>query len=340
MQVQRRTAANTPATCRGAHRQPAPRPGQVIATSTTVSLCACGNDHRRTAEPAVPKARLYTPSYRQWRDDTSDPQGAHPAFTSNNDRDRITTYQRAAASNRARGPTAEGAGPPRCRRRNLWKIRMPLPRPTPDEAMPKELQELAAICASTTSDAGDWWESRAYRPAGSTKALRQILLRHLQQMAFVDPAAGCIGHEAIRPSRRNRQQVPKRDFSPALSPLPCFASSGVLCGSLLLCQNPDRMDGMHLVLARTGVAPRRRHVALRAGPAIDDLLPHRSVVVQEPGAPPPVGPSGRMNGSSLKTGLLEWVQNALRARPAPGSPRSDREFPVLPSPSITSRKAI
>jgi conjugative coupling factor TraD (TOL family) len=44
---------------------------------------------------------------------------------------------------------------------NLWKVRMPLPAPDPDEAMPRDLQELAGYMRQHYVDAGDWWENQA-----------------------------------------------------------------------------------------------------------------------------------------------------------------------------------
>ncbi|MBL5862112.1 type IV conjugative transfer system coupling protein TraD [Serratia fonticola] len=43
----------------------------------------------------------------------------------------------------------------------LWKVRMPLPAPDPDEAMPRDLQELAGYMRQHYVDAADWWESQA-----------------------------------------------------------------------------------------------------------------------------------------------------------------------------------
>ena len=40
----------------------------------------------------------------------------------------------------------------------LWKVRMPLPAPDPDELMPKDLQELAGYMRQHYVEAGDWWE--------------------------------------------------------------------------------------------------------------------------------------------------------------------------------------
>ena len=42
---------------------------------------------------------------------------------------------------------------------NLWKIRMPLPAPDPDETMPKDLQQLAGYMRQSYTEAGQWWEN-------------------------------------------------------------------------------------------------------------------------------------------------------------------------------------
>lgn len=41
----------------------------------------------------------------------------------------------------------------------LWKIRMPLPAPDPDEFMPQDLQQLAGYMRQSYTDATQWWES-------------------------------------------------------------------------------------------------------------------------------------------------------------------------------------
>lgn len=42
---------------------------------------------------------------------------------------------------------------------NLWKIRMPLPAPDPDEVMPEDLQQLAGYMRQSYAEAGQWWEN-------------------------------------------------------------------------------------------------------------------------------------------------------------------------------------
>ncbi|WP_434533545.1 hypothetical protein [Dickeya chrysanthemi] len=43
---------------------------------------------------------------------------------------------------------------------NLWKVRMPLPSPDPDEVMPTDLQQLAGYMRQSYTDAGQWWQNQ------------------------------------------------------------------------------------------------------------------------------------------------------------------------------------
>lgn len=107
----------------------------------------------------LPKVEVYTTAIVSGATDTSDPQG-HTAFTSNT-QDRVTAtsvpmIEPAHIVNLPKGQAfalLEGG--------NLWKIRMPLPAPDPDEAMPKDLQALADYMRQHYADAGDWWESQS-----------------------------------------------------------------------------------------------------------------------------------------------------------------------------------
>src|SRR5690606_29244905 len=105
----------------------------------------------------LPKVDVHSTSVVSGATDTSDPH-AHTAFTSST-QDRINT---------ARVPLIEPAhvvGLPKGQAfallegGNLWKIRMPLPAPDPDEVMPKDLQQLAGYMRQHYVDAGAWWES-------------------------------------------------------------------------------------------------------------------------------------------------------------------------------------
>ncbi|MCY1527456.1 conjugative coupling factor TraD, PFGI-1 class [compost metagenome] len=41
----------------------------------------------------------------------------------------------------------------------LWKIRMPLPAPDPDENMPADLQQLAGYMRQHYTEASNWWDN-------------------------------------------------------------------------------------------------------------------------------------------------------------------------------------
>jgi len=127
----------------------------------------------------LPKVEVYTTSIVSGATDTSDPQG-HTAFTSNT-QDRITStsvplIEPAHVVNLPKGQAfalLEGG--------NLWKLRMPLPAPDPDEAMPKDLQALADYMRQHYLDAGEWWESQG-RPALQSEGLPDDLLDDFRQM--------------------------------------------------------------------------------------------------------------------------------------------------------------
>lgn len=64
---------------------------------------------------------------------------------------------------------------------NLWKIRMPLPAPDPDEVMPTDLQQLAGYMRQRYTEAGDWWENQGI-PGLQDNPLPDDLLDDFQHM--------------------------------------------------------------------------------------------------------------------------------------------------------------
>ncbi|MBN3043699.1 type IV conjugative transfer system coupling protein TraD [Pectobacterium brasiliense] len=58
---------------------------------------------------------------------------------------------------------------------NLWKIRMPLPAPDPDEIMPADLQQLAGYMRQSYTDTGQWWQNQG-SPTLQEQALPPELL--------------------------------------------------------------------------------------------------------------------------------------------------------------------
>jgi hypothetical protein len=63
----------------------------------------------------------------------------------------------------------------------LWKIRMPLPAPDPDEVMPEDLQQLASYMRQHYTEAGDWWESQGL-PTLQDEPLPDDLLDDVQHL--------------------------------------------------------------------------------------------------------------------------------------------------------------
>ncbi|GHU37573.1 conjugative coupling factor TraD, PFGI-1 class [Betaproteobacteria bacterium] len=106
----------------------------------------------------LPKVEVYTTSIVSGATDGSDPRG-HTAFTSNT-QDRVTStsvplIEPAHVVGLPKGQCfalIEGG--------HLWKLRMPLPIPDPDEVMPKDLREMAARMRQRYVEAGDWWETQ------------------------------------------------------------------------------------------------------------------------------------------------------------------------------------
>jgi conjugative coupling factor TraD (TOL family) len=106
----------------------------------------------------IPKVEVYTTSIMSGATDASDPHG-QTAFTSNT-QDRVTTtsvpmIEPAHVVSLPKGQCfalIEGG--------HLWKVRMPLPAPDPDEVMPKDLREMAAGMRQRYVEAGEWWEAQ------------------------------------------------------------------------------------------------------------------------------------------------------------------------------------
>ncbi|PMR78727.1 type IV conjugative transfer system coupling protein TraD [Billgrantia endophytica] len=107
----------------------------------------------------LPKVEVYTTALMSGATDSSDPHGKTD-FTSN-------TLDRISTSSVPLIEPAHVVGLPKgqcfalIEGGNLWKIRMPLPAPDPDEAMPRDLQEMAATMRRHSIEAGDWWNNQA-----------------------------------------------------------------------------------------------------------------------------------------------------------------------------------
>lgn len=140
-----------------------PKAGQIIGNFNNLIMLRV----RETATAELltnqlPKVEVSAKSLVSGATDSSDPHGT-TTFTSNT-QDRITTanvpmvepaHVIALPKGQAFGLLEGGT---------LWKIRIPLPSPESDAAMPRDLQALAADMRRRYTDAPDWWggPSRTY----------------------------------------------------------------------------------------------------------------------------------------------------------------------------------
>jgi len=128
----------------------------------------------------LPKVDVYATSVMSGATDSSDPTG-NTAFTSNT-QDRITTTSVPLIEPSHVVALPKGQCFALIEGGNLWKVRMPLPAPDPDEAMPKDLQELAGYMRQHYVEAGDWWENQGL-PSLQDSALPVDLMDDFKQMA-------------------------------------------------------------------------------------------------------------------------------------------------------------
>jgi conjugative coupling factor TraD (TOL family) len=105
----------------------------------------------------IPPVEVFTTALMSGATDTSDPHG-NTAFTSNT-QDRVT---------RASVPTIEPAHivslpKGQCfaliEGGQLWKVRLPLPAPDPDEVLPADLREMTEGMRQRYAEGGEWWDS-------------------------------------------------------------------------------------------------------------------------------------------------------------------------------------
>ena len=138
--------------------------GQVIGNFNTLQMLRV----RETATAELlthqlPKVNVQTRTLVSGATDTADPD-AHTDFTSSS-QDRVSTtavplIEPAHIVSLPKGQMfsfQEGG--------QLWKVRMPLPKPADDDAMPKDLQELATrMRAAYNAHANKWWTASGGGP--------------------------------------------------------------------------------------------------------------------------------------------------------------------------------
>ena len=203
----------------------------------------------------LPQVEVYTTSLVSGATDSSDPSG-NTAFTSNT-QDRVTStsvplIEPAHVVGLPKGQCfalIEGG--------HLWKVRMPLPAPDPDEAMPKDLQELAGYMRQHYVEAGDWWDNKGI-PGLQDQALPDDLLADFKQMATVDK-----GRRHERPRRRRAAPAGSPagpDRRPGHAAVPVVRRAVRLAAAV----HRDRVHWDALLLARRRLASCSGHAELRA----------------------------------------------------------------------------
>jgi conjugative coupling factor TraD (TOL family) len=150
-----------------------PKAGQVIGNFNTLQML-------RVREPAsaelltkqLPKVNILTRTLVSGASDTSDPHAATDFTSSNQDRISSTSVPMIEPAHIVKLPKGqmfslqEGG--------NLWKVRMPLPKIDPDEVLPQNLQDLAALMRKDYRSEGQWWATSSGL-ATSLDALRDSL---------------------------------------------------------------------------------------------------------------------------------------------------------------------
>ncbi len=256
----------------------------------------------------LPKVEVYTTSLMSGATDSSDIRG-QTDFTSNT-QDRITTttvplIEPAHVVSLPKGQAfalLEGG--------NLWKVRMPLPAPDPDEVMPKDLQQLAGYMRQHYVEAGDWWENRGLpglqdEPCRTTFSTASGTLPQLKTRRHCHERSGRDSATPAEPPAG----ADRRHHHAAVSPLRCIVR---LAPSV----HRHRVRWHAPVLAGTGMAARTGNAGLRAGPALRPLHP-QSALVQEPGRTAHWLVEQAYEWIFVKTGLLEWMRTAANQASAP-----------------------
>lgn len=110
----------------------------------------------------LPKVDVYSTTLVSGATDSSDPSGSTD-FTSNT-QDRVSSNSVPLIEPAHIVSLPKGQAFALIEGGNLWKVRMPLPAPDPDELMPKDLRALAENMRNSYVDGGgEWWTSSGTR---------------------------------------------------------------------------------------------------------------------------------------------------------------------------------
>lgn len=132
----------------------------------------------------LPKVEVYTTTIVSGATDSSDIHGATDFTSNTQDRISMSSVPMIEPSHVVQLPKGQcfalmqgGA---------LWKIRMPLPAPDPDEAMPRDLQQLAGYMRQSYTESSQWWENIG-TSALQERPLPDALLTDGEASATADP---------------------------------------------------------------------------------------------------------------------------------------------------------
>ena len=247
------------------------------------------------------KVEVYATTVVSGATDSSDPTG-NTAFTSN-------TQDRISSSSVPLIEPAHVVGLPKgqcfalIEGGHLWKVRMPLPTPDPDEVMPKDLQELAGYMRQHYVKASDWWASEGI-PGLQERALPDDLLADFKQMdtPMRSPMKGRGMNDPAVAAQR--QQIRQQGLLVGLITLP-FRLFGVLCGSLFLCVVIECV-GMHFFWPEEGWHHAQNMLNHELALVSESFT--RSVIVQEPGRSATHLMELAYNWLFVQSGLLDWMR--------------------------------
>ena len=105
----------------------------------------------------LPKVEVYTTTIVSGATDSSDIRGTTDFTSNTQDRISSTSVPMVEPSHIVSLPKGQCFA--LMQGGQLWKVRMPLPAPDPDEVMPQDLQQLAGYMRQSYSEASQWWEN-------------------------------------------------------------------------------------------------------------------------------------------------------------------------------------
>jgi conjugative coupling factor TraD (TOL family) len=132
----------------------------------------------------LPKVEVYSTTIVSGATDSSDVRGATDFTSNTQDRISMSSVPMIEPSHIVSLPKGQCFA--LLQGGQLWKVRMPLPAPDPDETMPEDLQQLAGYMRQSYTESGQWWENLG-TPAIQDQALPDDLL---DDLAAEEAAAG------------------------------------------------------------------------------------------------------------------------------------------------------